>query len=44
MLVEALVDESQHGRLIGDIPAFFIVTAVLAYLIRMVRTETIGTT
>ena len=44
MLVEALVDKSQRGRLIGDSPAFFIVTTIPAYLIRMVRTETIATT
>jgi len=32
MLVQALVDASEHGHLAGDVPALFIVALVLAYL------------
>jgi hypothetical protein len=32
MAVQALVDEHEHGHLVGDVPALFIVAAVLAYL------------
>lgn len=43
MLVEALIDESERGHLIGDIPALFIVAAILAYLMRAVQAESTGT-
>jgi len=32
MLVQALVDETEHAHLMGDVPALFIVALVLAYL------------
>ena len=32
MAVQALVDEGEHGHLIGDVPALFVVAAALAYL------------
>ncbi len=32
MLVQALVDESEHANLMGDIPALFMVSGVLWYL------------
>lgn len=33
MAVQALVDEHEHGHLVGDVPALFIVAIVLGYLI-----------
>jgi hypothetical protein len=32
MGIQALVDEGEHGHLVGDVPALFIVAAVLGYL------------
>ena len=32
MLVQALIDESEHANLMGDIPALFLVAIVLWYL------------
>jgi hypothetical protein len=32
MAVQALVDSGEHGHLVGDVPALFIVAAVLGYL------------
>jgi hypothetical protein len=32
MAVQAVVDSSEHAHLVGDVPALFIVAAVLAYL------------
>lgn len=34
MAIQALVDEHEHGHLVGDVPALFIVAAVLGYLAR----------
>lgn len=31
MLIQSLVDTSEYGHLIGDVPALFILAAVLAY-------------
>lgn len=33
MLVHAIVDETERGHLIGDVPALFLVAAILAFLI-----------
>jgi hypothetical protein len=32
MLFHAIVDETERGHLIGDVPALFLVAAILAYL------------
>jgi len=32
MLIHAIVDEMERGHLIGDVPALFLVAAILAYL------------
>lgn len=31
MLIQSLVDTSEHGHLFGDVPALFILVGVLAY-------------
>ena len=34
MTIQALVESGEHGHLVGDVPALFIVAAVLGYLTR----------
>ncbi len=33
MLIQAIIDETEHDNLLGDIPALFLVAIVLWYLL-----------
>ena len=37
MAVQAVIDESEHGHLVGDVPALLLVAIVLGYLSRVSR-------
>lgn len=42
MAVQALVDSTEHGHLVGDVPALFIIAAVLGALAPRQSTSRIG--
>ncbi len=42
MAVQAFVDSTEHGHLVGDVPALFIIAAVLAALAPRQSTSRIG--
>jgi len=42
MAVQALVDSTEHGHLVGDVPALFIIAAALAALTPRRSTSRIG--
>lgn len=42
MTVQALIDSSEHGHLVGDVPALFIIAAALAALAPRRSTSRIG--
>jgi len=42
MAIQALVDSGEHGHLVGDVPALFVVAAVLGYLMPRKGLEAAG--